>query len=131
MRSTSFTGIGIGTEATRQALAFRNRFQIDFSATRAMIERIDARGLFSPRQSKVTLEGGEELNLTDFQVIDEPAFNKLSDEAFLDLRKLGALGLLYCHLASTSSWPRWCIRHRCGKRTVRRAPESESRARTG
>ncbi|MER8374391.1 hypothetical protein [Mesorhizobium sp. M1406] len=29
----------------------------------------------------LTLEGGEVLNLTDFQVIDEPAFNKLSDEA--------------------------------------------------
>jgi hypothetical protein len=92
------------TEATRQALAFCNQFQIDFNATRAMIERIDAHGLFSPRQSKVTLEGGEVLNLTDFQVIDEPAFNKLSDEAFLDLRKSGALGLLYCHLASTNSW---------------------------
>ncbi|RWC54702.1 SapC family protein [Mesorhizobium sp.] len=92
------------TEATKQALAFCNQFQIDFNATRAMIERIDAHGLFATRQSKVTLEGGEILNLTDFQVIDEPAFNKLSDEAFLDLRKSGALGLLYCHLASTNSW---------------------------
>ena len=92
------------TEATRQALAFCNQFQLDFNATRVMIERIDAHGLFAPRQSKVTLEGGEVLNLTDFQVIDEPAFNKLSDEAFLDLRKSGALGLLYCHLASTNSW---------------------------
>ncbi|UVK42608.1 SapC family protein [Mesorhizobium sp. AR07] len=92
------------TEATKQALAFCNQFQIDFNATRAMVERIDAHGLFAPRQSQVTLEGGEVLNLTDFQVIDEPAFNKLSDEAFLDLRKSGALGLLYCHLASTNSW---------------------------
>ena len=92
------------TEATKQALAFCNQFQIDFNATRVMVARIDAHGLFAPRQSKVTLEGGEVLNLTDFQVIDEPAFNKLSDEAFLDLRKSGALGLLYCHLASTNSW---------------------------
>lgn len=92
------------TEATKQALAFCNQFQIDFNATRAMVEKIDAHGLFAPRQSKVTLEGGEILNLTDFQVIDEPAFNKLSDEAFLDLRKSGALALLYCHLASSNSW---------------------------
>ncbi|TPK58187.1 SapC family protein [Mesorhizobium sp. B2-4-19] len=98
-----FSG-GEPTEATRQALAFCDQFQIDFRATREMIDRIDAHGLFAPRQSKVTLEGGEVLNLTDFQVIDEPAFNKLSDEAFLDLRKSGALGLLYCHLASTNSW---------------------------
>ncbi|UCI30804.1 SapC family protein [Mesorhizobium sp. B4-1-4] len=91
-------------EATKQALAFCNQFQIDFRATREMVEKIDAHGLFSPRQSKVTLEGGEVLNLTDFQVIDEEAFNKLSDEAFLDLRKSGALVLVYCHLASTNSW---------------------------
>ena len=76
------------TEASKQALAFCNQFQIDFNATRAMIDKIDAHGLFAPRQSKVTLEGGEMLNLTDFQVIDEPAFNKLSDEAFLDLQEI-------------------------------------------
>jgi len=92
------------TEATRQALAFCNQFQTDFNATRAMIEKIDAHGLLAPRQSKVTLEGGEVLNLTDFQVVDEVVFNKLSDEAFLDLRKSGALGMLYCHLASSNSW---------------------------
>lgn len=92
------------SEASRQALAFCNQFQIDFNTTRAMVEKIDAHGLFAPRQSTVTLEGGEVLNVTDFQVIDEPAFNKLSDEAFLDLRKSGALGLVYCHLASSNSW---------------------------
>jgi hypothetical protein len=91
-------------EATRQALAFCNQFQNDWTATQAMIGRIDAHGLFAPRNSKVTLPGGEVLNLTDFQVIDEEAFNKLSDEAFLDLRKSGALTLIYCHLASTNSW---------------------------
>jgi len=92
------------SEASKQALAFCNQFQIDFNATRAMVEKIDAHGLFAPRQSTVTLEGGEVLNVTDFQVIDEPAFNKLSDEAFLDLRRSGALGLVYCHLASSNSW---------------------------
>ncbi|WP_395446285.1 SapC family protein (plasmid) [Aminobacter sp. UC22_36] len=92
------------SEASKQALAFCNQFQIDFNATRAMVEKIDAHGLFAPRQSTVTLEGGEVLNVTDFQVIDEPAFNQLSDEAFLDLRTSGALGLVYCHLASSNSW---------------------------
>lgn len=92
------------TEATRQALAFCNQYQIDFNATRVMVEKIAAHGLFVERRSTVTLETGEILNLTDFQVIDEDAFNKLSDEAFLDLRRSGALTLVYCHLASTNSW---------------------------
>ena len=69
------------SEASRQALAFCNQFQVDFNATCTMVEKIDAHALFAPRQSTVTLEGGEVLNVTDFQVIDEPAFNKLSDEA--------------------------------------------------
>lgn len=90
--------------AAKQALAFCNQFQIDFSATRSMTDKVDAHELFAPRQSKVTLENGEILNLTDFQVIDEGAFNKLSDEAFLELRKSGALALIYCHLASMNSW---------------------------
>lgn len=100
--------------ATKQALAFCNQFQIDFTATRAMVEKIDAHGLFAPRQSQVTLESGEILNLTDFQIIDEAAFNKLDDEAFLDLRKSGALALLYCHLASSNSWP--SLVHQAGLR---------------
>ena len=43
-------------EASKQALAFCSQFQTDFNATRAMIDKIDAHGLFAPRQSKVTLE---------------------------------------------------------------------------
>jgi len=92
------------TEATKQALAFCNQYQMDFAATRAMVDKIDAHGLFAERRSTVTLENGEVLNLTDFKIIDEDAFNKLGDEAFLDLRKSGALTLVYCHLASTNSW---------------------------
>ncbi len=92
-------------EATTQALAFCDQFQKDFNATRAMVEKIDRHGLFAARQNKVTLADGEVLNLTDFQVIDEPAFNKLGDEAFLDLRRSGVLALVYCHLASVNSWP--------------------------
>lgn len=92
------------TEATKQALAFCNQYQMDFAATRTMVDKIAAHGLFVERRSTVTLENGEVLNLTDFKVIDEDLFNKLSDEAFLDLRKSGALTLVYCHLASTNSW---------------------------
>ncbi len=69
-----------------------------------MIEKIAAFKLFTPRSSKVTLEGGEVLNLTDFQTIDEAALNALPDADFLALRKSGALALIYCHLASSNSW---------------------------
>ncbi|WP_217571393.1 SapC family protein [Mesorhizobium sp. GbtcB19] len=105
------------TEATKQALAFCSQFQNDFNATRAIVEKVDAHGLFAPRQSKVTLEGGEVLNLTDFQVIDEQALNKLSNEAFLDLRKSGALAMIYCQLASSNSWSSLVYQAALRKRT--------------
>lgn len=91
--------------ATKQALAFCEQFQRDFNATQAMVRKIEEHDIFAVRQNKVTLESGEVLNVTDFQVVDEPAFNRLSDDAFLDLRKSGALALVYCHLASVNSWP--------------------------
>lgn len=92
------------SEATRGALEFCNQYQIGYNATRAIIDKIDALGLFVTRRSTVTLESKEVLNLTDFQVVDEAALNALSDQDFLDLRKSGALALIYCHLASSNSW---------------------------
>lgn len=92
------------SEVSRKALAFCLKFQADFVATRTMIDKIDACGLFIARESKVTLAGGDVFNLTDFQVVDEAALNRLDDAAFLDLRRSGALALIYCHLASANSW---------------------------
>jgi hypothetical protein len=92
------------TQATSGALEFCNQYQIGYNATRAMIAKIDALGLFVTRRSTVTLDNKEVLNLTDFQVVDEAALNALSDGDFLDLRKSGALALIYCHLASSHSW---------------------------
>ena len=92
------------SQATRVALEFCNQFQMGFAATRMVVESIDALGLFVTRKSTVTLEGREVLNLTDFQVVDEAALNALGDDDFLQLRKSGALALIYCHLASSNSW---------------------------
>ncbi|MCV0395139.1 MAG: SapC family protein [Rhizobiaceae bacterium] len=92
------------TETTKKALEFCQQFQQGVLLTRAMVEKIDALKLFAERRSTVTLEGGETLNLTDFQVIDEAAFNRLPDAEFLELRKSGALALIYCHFASMNSW---------------------------
>jgi hypothetical protein len=58
----------------------------------------------SNRTGLVKLADGQQLNLTDFEVIDETAPNTLSETAFLELRKSEALPLIYCHLASMNSW---------------------------
>ena len=92
------------SEATKRALAFCEQYQGMLNATRAVVAKVNEHKLFADRQSRITLPGGEELNLTDFQVIDEAALNALPDKAFLHLRKAGALPLIYCHLASMNSW---------------------------
>lgn len=92
------------SEHTRKVLAFCEQYQIMLNATRAIVRQVDQHGLFTDHRSTVTLESGESIKLTDFQVIDENALNALPDEAFLDLRRSGALSLVYCHLASMNSW---------------------------
>lgn len=92
------------SEATRRALAFCEEYNTLHNATRAVVEQIAGHGLFVDRRSRVSLPDGSVFNLTDFQVIDEAAFNALPDAAFLELRASGALPLIYCHLASMNSW---------------------------
>ena len=95
---------GEPSDATKQALAFCDKFEKDLEATRKMVEQIESLGLFAQKQGRFTLPNGEILNLSDFHMIDEVAVNDLSDANFLCLRKSGALSLIFCHLASTNSW---------------------------
>lgn len=92
------------SEATRKALEFCQQFQRSIVTTQTMVEKVATLGLFAERRSTMKLEDGEVLNLTDFQVIDETALNGLADADFLELRKSGALAMIYCHLASMNSW---------------------------
>lgn len=105
---------GEPSEATRKVLAFCEHYQAMLNATRAVVARVAGHGLFAQRQSNVKLATGEEIKLTDFQVIDEDKLGALADEAFLDLRRAGALPLVYCHLASMNSWPN--LLHQAGVR---------------
>jgi hypothetical protein len=93
------------SETTRKAMAFCEQYQAMVNATRAITAVVAEHGLFIRRNGKVTLDNGEVANINDFDVIDEAAFNALSDEAFIALRKAGALALVYCHFASMNAWP--------------------------
>jgi len=92
------------SETTRKALEFCQNYQSMFNTTWEIVKRIEEKKLFVTRLGRVTLDTGEVLSITDFDVIDEAAFNALSDEDFLSLRRNGALAVIYCHLASTNSW---------------------------
>jgi len=92
------------SEFTQKALEFTTNVQQQFSATERFMEMLKDRGLLVTQQRNFSLFTGEQRALTDFQAVDEARFNELDDEAFLALRKTGAVGAIYCHLVSLNSW---------------------------
>lgn len=92
------------SEFTQKALEFATNVQQQFSATERFMELLRDRGLLVTQQRNFALFTGEQRALTDFQAVDEARFNELDDEAFMSLRKTGAVGAVYCHLVSLNSW---------------------------
>lgn len=92
------------TEFTKSALDFASTVQQQFAATEHLMEVLGRHDLLVSQQRSFELNTGEQRALTDYQVIDEARFNALEDDAFLALRKSGALGAIYCHLVSLNSW---------------------------
>jgi len=99
-----FTQDGEASEFTQNALRFCEEFQAMFNVTRTLVTEIVAQDILMDQQSKVTLPDGTSHNITGFKGIDEAKLNALDDDAFLKLRKTGALGAIYCQLASSNTW---------------------------
>ena len=95
---------GEPTELTQNAVKFCEEYQTMFNTTKAMVALIDKHGLLAEQTSKITLTDGETHNIAGFMGIDEAKLNALEDDAFLSLRKSGALGAIYCQLGSSNSW---------------------------
>jgi hypothetical protein len=74
------------------------------ATTRAMVQAIAIAGLFVERTVRVKRPGQPDARVTGLRVVDEKAFNALSDEAFSALRKSGALPLVYAHLLSWANF---------------------------
>ena len=64
----------------------------------------DETGILIEKSADVTLPDGKKTQVTGFRIVDEKAFNELSDKEFIKLRKSGALTLIYCHLWSMRTW---------------------------
>ncbi len=100
-----FEGKELG-EITKNALEFCKAFQQQHMATEKVAEVLREHDLLSENQGRFNLPDGRSVAITDFMTVDEKKFNELSDEAFLAIRKSGALPPIYCHLISMGSWQR-------------------------
>ncbi|GAB2990184.1 SapC family protein [Psychrosphaera aestuarii] len=67
--------------------------------TVAFIEKLVSLDLIHARNLKVNVKD-REFNLNGLYMVDEKKFNELSDEQFLELRKLGYIAPIYAQLSS-------------------------------
>lgn len=92
------------SEATSGILKFCDEYRVLHAKTSELMETIAAMDLLVDRKGEIRMQNGGVYRLTDFRIVDEAKLNALPDEDFLALRASGALGLIYCHLASLNSW---------------------------
>jgi hypothetical protein len=97
---------GEPSELGKKAMEFCSSFYQQNFITRQFCNDLVKYHLLTPFASQATLNSGRVLHVSGFQMIDEEAFNGLTDVAYLDLRKKGWLPAIHFALASVSNWKR-------------------------
>ena len=92
------------TEAAQQALQFCLTFHRELLNSAKLFHQISDAELLVERSADVKLPDERQSRIAGFLVIDEEKLRDLGDDIFLELRKTGALTLIYCHLWSMRSW---------------------------
>lgn len=73
---------------------------VDYSQmTQVFMEKLKSLDLLKEQVLTVTING-EKRNINGIHMVDDQKLNELSDETFLELRKLGYLTAIYAHLMS-------------------------------
>lgn len=87
---------------TKEAVDFLHQFENSRQQTLFAAAALQEAGVLSPWPIKTRDAGGREAMTDGLFRIDEQALSKISDEAFLKLRKVGALAIAYAQLLSMS-----------------------------
>lgn len=91
------------TQHMENRFALLQAIQKQAPRIKELVEMLDHTGLLVKRT--VTVKKADKTNqITGFRVVDEKALNKFSDAAFSDLRRMGALPLVYAHLLSWANF---------------------------
>jgi len=98
-----FNEDGTHSERLKAMLEFLNRLQTNFLVTNNIIEKIEECDLIVPLDIKVKISDMDRTIKGLYQV-SEKALNELDDDKFLELRKIGGLSLIYCHLVSLNNF---------------------------
>lgn len=99
-----FTPDGQPAQAVREVFNFLSEVEKSRRITAVACAALQKHGLIRPWPFAIKTSAGE-LSLSGLFQIDEAALNRLSDEAFLEVRKAGGLPLAYCQLLSMQHLP--------------------------
>lgn len=98
-----FTPDGKPTQHMENRFALLQQMQKVIPRTIELVKVLDNAGILVERT--VTIKKADQTSqITGFRVIDEKILNALSDAAFLDLRRMGGLPLVYAHLLSWANF---------------------------
>ncbi|MDB5563151.1 MAG: SapC family protein [Hyphomicrobiales bacterium] len=98
-----FSQAGEPEPAVTQALALANNYRAGAERTDALALTLQRLGLFRSVTLDAKLPNGESTVVHGLLIVDEQAFNALSDEQFLELRSAGFLQPIYAHLFSLAA----------------------------
>lgn len=87
------------SERMQEVMKFLSEGHNGMLAATRICQQLQELNLFKPWTLQIQLEKGSH-KVDGLFCIDEPAFNKLSDDAFIELRKTGAVAVVYSHLLS-------------------------------
>lgn len=99
-----FDGEGNRSSLTEEALRFCSAFQNEYEKTKKFVKELVDRDLLIPHHANIQTKDNQKFSVGGFKVIDEKKFNELPDDVILEWRKLGYIGLVYCHLISMGNW---------------------------
>ncbi|MCB2097425.1 MAG: SapC family protein [Parvularculaceae bacterium] len=114
------------SEFSKRAMEFTSTYEADRRLTERIMKELKKFSIIQPQTAQYT-PAGETAPRTFAQYlgVDEQRLNQLTDEQFLELRKMNVLAPIYAHLVSLSNW-----RSLIGRR-MKRLNISESEAVTG
>ncbi len=95
---------GQASDTVNKAVEFCKTFHQHHMATQKFGRIIKELDLFANQQVTMRAPNGDQHVVGTYLAIDEGKFNELKDEAYLLLRKSGALPFVYMHLSSLSNW---------------------------
>lgn len=91
---------GEKSEFLDRLLKFNEEYQKNSMLTEVFCKKLQELGLLDSRQASINIQGGGEIKLSGFQIVDREKLNALPGDTLSELAKTGALELIYAHLLS-------------------------------